>query len=467
MEFALLRFEWIVIGIIVLLLIGKLSDLDQKPYFIPLVHILLGINIIVGLLPLAPGEAFGGFFRTNVTINFEKNVLNIALLLISLMGSEWLKKTTLQAEHYILLLTSMLGIFLMLSSTHILPFYLGIEMSTIPLAALANFETSSQKSSEAGIKLILSSAFATAVMLFGISLLYGACGSLFFNDLTSAMQVDPLHLIAFVFFISGVFFKMSVVPFHLWTADVYEGAPTAATNYLASVSKAAIVFVLFNILFRIFGQIQQAWTLAISILAALSMTLGNLFALRQENIKRLLAFSSITQVGYILVAFIGFSSHSFSAVFYFLVVYLLSNITAFGVVGLVENATGKATLNVFRGLYTRNPSYALFMAIALFSLAGIPPTAGFFGKIFLLTAGIHPMYYWLLVVAGINLILSLYNYLRVVRIMFIDESEATAEPIPANLLYFLTLFICTVLIIAFSFIPHIYTLGQEWYSYIR
>jgi len=467
MEFALLRFEWIVIGIIVLLLIGKLSDLDQKPYFIPLVHLLLGINIIVGLLPLAPGEAFGGFFRTNVTINFEKNVLNIALLLISLMGSEWLKKTTLQAEHYILLFTSMLGIFLMLSSTHILPFYLGIEMSTIPLAALANFETSSQKSSEAGIKLILSSAFATAVMLFGISLLYGACGSLFFNDLTSAMQVDPLHLIAFVFFISGVFFKMSVVPFHLWTADVYEGAPTAVTNYLASISKAAIVFVLFNILFTIFGQLHEAWMMVVSLLAAMSMTIGNLFALRQKNIKRLLAFSSIAQVGYILVAFIGFSSHSVGAVFYFLIIYLLSNITAFGIVGLVENATGQTSLETYKGLYSRNPSYALFMAIALFSLAGIPPTAGFFGKIFLLTAGIKPLYFWLLVVAGVNLILSLYNYLRIVRIMFIDESDATIEAIPSNRVYYWTMFTCTLLIIAFSFVPFVYHMGQEWYSYFR
>lgn len=467
MEFTLLRFEWMIMGLIVLLLIGKLSDLDQKPFFIPIVHILLVINILTGLLPLASGEAFGGFFRTNAIITFEKNILNIALLPVSVMGVGWLKKTNVKAEDYILLLTSMLGIFVMLSSTHILPFYLGFEMSTIPLAALANFETSSQKSSEAGIKLILSSAFATAVMLFGISLLYGACGSLFFSDLAAAIQQQPLYLSAFVFFISGVFFKMSVVPFHLWTADVYEGSPTSVTNYLASISKAAIVFVLFNILFKIFGQLHEAWMLVVSLLAAMSMTIGNLFALRQENIKRLLAFSSIAQVGFILVAFIGFSSHSLGAVFYFIIVYLLSNITAFGIVGLVENTTGKTDLKTYKGLYSRNPSYALFMAIALFSLAGIPPTAGFFGKIFLLTAGIHPTYYWLLAVAGINLILSLYNYLRVVRIIFIDDSDTTIEAIPSNRVYYWTMFTCTLLIIAFSFVPLVYHVGQEWYSYFR
>ncbi|HPO65962.1 MAG TPA: proton-conducting transporter membrane subunit, partial [Bacteroidales bacterium] len=236
MDFTLLRFEWVLIGIIVVLLVGKLTDIDKKPYFIPLINLLLVVNILLGFVPMPHGEAFGNFFRTNSLIAFEKNILNIALLLISVMGNEWLKKTTVQAEHYILLLTSMLGIFLMLSSTHILPFYLGLEMSTIPLAALANFEMSSQKSSEAGIKLILSSAFSTAIMLFGISLLYGVSGSLYFNDLANAMQSQPLHLAAFIFFISGVFFKMSVVPFHLWTADVYEGAPTAVTNYLASIS---------------------------------------------------------------------------------------------------------------------------------------------------------------------------------------------------------------------------------------
>ncbi|MGC8823205.1 MAG: NADH-quinone oxidoreductase subunit N [Bacteroidales bacterium] len=467
MEFALLRFEWIVIGIILVVLIGKLTDLDQKPFFVPFVNLLLFINILVGLIPMPSGSAFGGFFNLNPSITFEKNVLNIALLLVSVMGSQWIKKTTVQAEHYLLLLTSILGMFLMLSSTHILPFYLGLEMSTIPLAALANFETSSQKSSEAGIKLILSSAFATAIMLFGISLMYGVTGSLYFNHLATAMQNQPLHLAAFIFFISGVFFKMSVVPFHLWTADVYEGAPTTVTNYLASVSKAAIVFVLFNILFKIFGQLHQAWALVISLLAVLSMTVGNLFALRQENIKRLLAFSSISQVGYILVAYLGFSPDSFGAIFYFIVVYLLSNITAFGVVGLVENSTGKATLDVYRGLYHRNPSYALFLAIALFSLAGIPPTAGFFGKIFLLTASVQPAYYWVLAFAGANLILSLYNYLRIVRTMFIDNDSSDLATIPVHGLYLWTMGLCTLLILAFSFFPHVYAWGVEWYNFVR
>ncbi|MGC8802815.1 MAG: NADH-quinone oxidoreductase subunit N, partial [Bacteroidales bacterium] len=239
------------------------------------------------------------------------------------------------------------------------------------------------------------------------------------------------------------------------------------TNYLASVSKAAIVFVLFNILFKIFGQLHQAWALVISLLAVLSMTVGNLFALRQENIKRLLAFSSISQVGYILVAYLGFSPDSFGAIFYFIVVYLLSNITAFGVVGLVENSTGKATLDVYRGLYHRNPSYALFLAIALFSLAGIPPTAGFFGKIFLLTASVQPAYYWVLAFAGANLILSLYNYLRIVRTMFIDNDSSDLATIPVHGLYLWTMGLCTLLILAFSFFPHVYAWGVEWYNFVR
>ncbi|MCX7987106.1 MAG: NADH-quinone oxidoreductase subunit N [Bacteroidales bacterium] len=467
MEFALLRFEWIIIGIIVLLLISKLTDFDQKDYFIPIVNFLLLLNVLAGLMPMPSGEAFGHFFRTNLSVVFQKNLLNLALLLISILGREWLNKTSLKSEHYILLLTSILGIFLMLSSNHILPFYLGIEMSTIPLAALANFESSSQKSSEAGIKLILSSAFATAIMLFGISLLYGSSGELYFGALASSLHLQPLHLAAFVFFITGVFFKLSVVPFHLWTADVYEGAPTSVTNYLASVSKVAIVFVLFNIFFRIFGQLTQAWMLVIAILSVLSMTIGNLFALRQENIKRLLAFSSITQVGYILVAYIGFSPHSYGAVLYFVIVYLLSNITAFGVVGKVENVYGSNSLKSFKGLYQQSPANALFMSTALFSLAGIPPTAGFFGKIFLLTAGIHPMFYWVLAIAGANLILSLYNYLRIVRVMFIDNNEYSESQFSSDALYFWSMTITTLLIFALSFIPGIYSFGITWFNFIR
>ncbi len=237
---SLLRYEWIITLIILLLIIFKLNDLDQKSRtFMGIMQTLLLLNFVAGLLPLDQGTLFTGFFRTTTLISWEKNILNLGLLLISLTSGKWVSAQANKVEFYILLLASMLGVFTMLSSGHILTLYLGLEMSTIPLAALANFNRSMKNSSEAGVKLILSSAFSTGIMLFGISLLYGATGNLGFEWIISHLQVNALTLLAFTFILAGFAFKMSIVPFHLWTADVYEGSPVPITNYLSVISKGS------------------------------------------------------------------------------------------------------------------------------------------------------------------------------------------------------------------------------------
>jgi len=453
----LLRFEVIIALIIFILLIMKLNDADNKvKAFLTVANILLVLNFVAGFIPIGEGALFSGFFKTSGLIVLEKNILNLGLMLISFTAYTWLLNNKNRIEFYILLLSSVLGVYTMISSGHILTLYLGLEMSTIPLAALANFNKSLKNSAEAGLKLILSSAFSTGIMLFGISLLYGAVGNLGFEYVAAHLQPDMLTLFAFTFIVAGFAFKMSIVPFHLWTADVYEGSPVAVTSFLSVISKGSVIFVFVSVLYTLFAGLKEAWVYEITILAILSMTIGNLFAMRQQNIKRLLAFSSISQVGFVLVGIAGASVTGTSASIYFVLIYMMSNIAAFGVIGAIADTTGKETLSSYKGLYKASPFYALVLAMSLFSLGGVPPTAGFFGKLFLLTSGMGNGLYVLLAFAAMNLVLSLYNYLRVVKIMFIDEAEETLPVIGKNFFLTVALVICVTGILAIGFIPPIY-----------
>jgi NADH-quinone oxidoreductase subunit N len=453
----MLRFEVIITLIIFLLLIMKLNDADNKAkVFLSVINVLLLLNFIAGFLPIGEGALFSGFFKTSGLIVLEKNILNLGLMLISFTAYTWLLNNKNRIEFYVLLLSSVLGVYTMISSGHILTLYLGLEMSTIPLAALANFNKSMKNSAEAGLKLILSSAFSTGIMLFGISLLYGAVGNLGFDYVTAHIHPDMLTLFAFTFIVAGFAFKMSIVPFHLWTADVYEGSPVSITSFLSVISKGSVIFVFVSVLYTLFAPLKEAWVYEITILAILSMTVGNLFAMRQQNIKRLLAFSSISQVGFVLVGIAGASATGTSAAIYFVLIYMMSNIAAFGVIGAISDTTGKETLSAYKGLYKHSPFYALVLAMSLFSLGGVPPTAGFFGKLFLLTSGMGNGLYVLLAFAAMNLVLSLYNYLRVVKIMFIDEAEETLPVIGKNFFLTVALVICITGILAIGFIPPIY-----------
>ncbi len=452
-----LRFEGIIALIIFLLLVLKLNDADDRvPVFMNGINIILLLNFLIGLFPMANGALFNNFFQTTTLIVFEKNILNFGVMLISFTSTTWLSGNKNRIEFYILLLSSLLGAFVMLSSGHVLMLYLGLEMSTIPVAALANFNKTQRNSSEAAIKLILSSAFSSGILLFGISLLYGAVGNLSFEHVIANLHPDALTLFAFTFILGGFAFKMSIVPFHLWTADVYEGSPVGVTNYLSVISKGSVIFVFISVLYVLFGTLKQAWLFEIAILSVLSMTVGNLFALRQQNIKRLLAFSSITQVGFVLVGIAGASKAGTTASVYFVLIYLISNIAAFGVIGAISDATGKENLSAYKGLYKSNPFLALVFALSLFSLAGIPPTAGFFGKLFLLTSGMGSGIYVLLAFAAANLVLSLYNYLRVVKTMFIDQAEEAIEPVKRSWPLTTALIICAIGLLILGFIPSVY-----------
>jgi NADH-quinone oxidoreductase subunit N len=218
-------------------------------------------------------------------------------------------------------------------------------------------------------------------------------------------------------------FKISIVPFHLWAADVYEGAPINVTSYLSVISKGAAVFILMMILYKVFTPIVEMWQDVLWVTSVLTMTVGNLFALRQKNLKRFLAFSSISQAGFIFLGIIGSSELGMSSVIFFALVYIFSNLGAFGVVAAIANATGKENMDDYDGLYRTNPKLSLVMMLALFSLAGIPPVAGFFGKFFLFTAAAQQGFYYLVLIALLNTIISLYYYLLIIKAMFLTKSD--------------------------------------------
>ena len=416
--------------------------------------ILFAIITIVGFLPSPSGTLFGGMYESSGTRLLMKNILNIGALLIFIQSVTWLRKDENSEkvnEYFLLLLSTLVGMNFMISAGHFLMFYIGIELATIPIAALAAFDRYKNKSAEAGIKLILSSALSSGILLYGLSMIYGTTGTLYFKEVGALFGNNNLQILGFIFFFAGMAFKISIVPFHLWTADVYEGAPVNITSYLSVISKGAAVFVLIILLFTVFPLIIATWQKTIYVTAILTMTIGNLFAIRQQNLKRFLAFSSISQAGYILLGFIGGTQLGMASVIYYMLVYIFSNLGVFGVVIAISNATGKENIDDYNGLYQTNPKLSLVMILALFSLAGIPPVAGFFGKFFLFTAAAQNGYYLLVLIAVLNTIISLYYYLLIVKAMFINKNETPIEKFRSDLPTKFALGLCVAGIVVIGF----------------
>ncbi len=431
-SFLLMRHEILLLAITLLLIVGEIFiPKHKKGSIVHLALFLFGIHTVVGFLAIEESSLFGGMFQTNNLIHFFKNTLNIGVLVLLLQSADWIQEKIVQknkgTEFFILMFSSLLGMYFMISAGDFLMFYLGLELATLPVAALAAYETSKRISSEAGIKFILSAGFASGVALFGISLLYATTGSIYFNEVMEVITSNNLTVLAFILFFTGLSFKISLVPFHFWTADVYEGAPISVASYLSVISKGAAAFILMILLFTVLRPLMHVWENIIYVVAIATMTIGNLFALRQKNMKRFLAYSSIAQAGFILLGLIAGTQLGAATVVYFILIYIFSNLAAFGVVQAISLKTGKENMDDYNGLYRTNPKLSLVMMLALFSLAGIPPVAGFFGKFFLFTAAASQGYYFLVFIAVVNATISLYYYLLVIRAMFIRNSD---HPIP-------------------------------------
>jgi NADH-quinone oxidoreductase subunit N len=452
-----LRQELQVIIIIFLLLFVKVGATEYKTGVVLIwVNVLLLVNFVLGFFPVSDAILFSGMYHTNRLVALEKDILNLGTLIISLQAYDWLKGHRQVPEFYMLLLATLVGFFFMISAGNLLMFYLGLELSTIPLAALSSFDLEKRQSSEGAMKFILSAAFSSALLLFGISLLYGATGTLAFDAIGPQLDGSALQLFAFILILSGFAFKVSAVPFHLWTADVYEGSPVTVTAYLSVISKGAVFFIFVQVLYTVFKPLAINWYRILILLSVLSMTVGNLFALRQERLKRLLAFSSIAQSGFILAGVIGSSRAGEASVIYFILVYIFSNLGAFGVVSLISAQTGKESISDYRGLYTNNKVLSWVMAISLFSLAGIPPTAGFFGKFFLLLAGAGKGNYVYIGIAALNMVVSLYYYLRVIKAIFMDKQEQPIGRLNIPLLPNIAFVVCVAGIVVTGLVGSIY-----------
>lgn len=428
--FLLMRHE-IVLAISIIILILADIFIDDKKKVGVVAIVLFAIHTVIGFFPMETGTLFGEMFVTNPLIAAFKNILNIGVLLILMIGSSWVNAKMLPmkkvGEFYILMLSSLLGMFYMISSGHFIMLYLGLELATLPVAALASYNVFNRKSSEAGIKLILSAALSSGMLLFGITIMYALSGTLYFSEMAGNVGYSYLSLLGLIMVFSGMAFKISLVPFHFWTADVYEGSPTPVASYLSVISKGAAVFILMILLFKVFPDMKWAWTYLLYGISILTMFVGNFFALRQQNLQRFLAFSSVAQAGFIMMGFLSADSIAVSAVVYFVAIYVLSNIVIFGAVQLIGLASGKWNIDDYNGLYRTNPMISLALMVGLFSLAGIPPISGFFGKFFLYVVAASQEYYWLIFIAVANVTVSLYYYLLVIRAAFLRQSD---DPIP-------------------------------------
>lgn len=425
-----MRQELVLLAVILLLVILEIF-MDNKKALVNIAIAFFTVHTLIGFIPLEDGTLFGGMFHTSQLIHLFKNVLNIGVLIILLQSAEWIKKEIVaqhkSTEFFLMMLSSLLGMYYMISSGDFLMFYLGLELSALPIAALVAFETSKRVSAEAGIKFILSAALASGTSVFGVSLIYATTGSIYFSDVAELLTYSNLSLVGFIFFFSGLAFKISLVPFHFWTADVYEGAPIPVASYLSVISKGSAVLILMIILFTVMKPFELVTSKLLYIVSIATMFIGNLFALRQQNMKRFLAFSSIAQAGFILLGILSNDQLGISTVVYFVSIYVFTNLAAFGVIQAISTETGKENMDDYNGLYRTNPKLSLVMMLALFSLAGIPPVAGFFGKFFLFTAAASQGLYFLVFIAVVNVTISLYYYLLVVRAMFLRRSD---HPIP-------------------------------------
>jgi len=406
------------------------SERIKDRYFYLVACIEFAVLTVWGFLIQPPsGEAFGGMYVSSDLTVLMKNILNIATLIVFLQAYSWLKEEARirRSEFFTITLVTLLGMYLMISAGNFMMLYIGMETASLPLACLAAFNKYKEKSAEAGVKYILIAALSSGIMLFGLSFLYGALGSFYFSDMTLKVAGEPLTILGFVFFFGGLGFKLSLVPFHLWAADVYEGAPTNVTAYLSVVSKGAAAFALIFVLYKVFGGIEVVWQTILWWLSVVTITLGNLFAIRQTDIKRFFAYSSISQAGYILLGIIAGNAQGMEATVFYVFVYLFSNLAVFAVISAVEYASGgKTSIAAFNGLYGSNPKLSLLMTFAVFSLGGIPPFAGFFSKFLIFMAAGSVGQYLLVFIALLNTVVSLFYYLLIVKAMFIKKGESDA-----------------------------------------
>lgn len=482
------------LSLIAAFLLIFISDLflptKYRHWLKPIACILLGINLVLNIVP-DEVELFGGMYHSTPLASVMKSILCFGTILIFMQTSPWLDGAETEhkkGEYFILSASTLVGIYFMLSAGHFLLFFLGLELATIPLACLIAFDKYKDNSAEAGAKFILSALFSSGLFLYGISMIYGTVGTLYFKDIVAGINGSPLQILSLVFVFSGLAFKLSLVPFHLWTADAYQGAPTPVTAFLSVISKGAAAFALMSILLNVFTNMTEIWAEMLCVVIVATITIANLFAIRQSNLKRFMAFSSISQAGYIMLAVVSGTPMGLASLVYYILVYMASNIAVFGVINSIENNSirlggscsiidptnndgtglskdakakldndyGVVDMNQYNGLYKTNPKLSIIMTLAMFSLAGIPPFAGFFSKFFVFASAFNSGFYITVFIALVNTIISLYYYLLVVKAIFITPNDNPVPFFKSNASLKASLLICLFGILALGITSGVY-----------
>ncbi len=413
----------------------------------------LFIAMIVSLLFGRPGEAvtvLGGMIRFDWLGFFFKMLFMFAGAATALLLMDH-DRAGHRGESYVLLLASLLGMNLMAVSTDLVMLYLAIETASIPLYVLSGFLLNDERSTEGGFKYLLFGTVASTIMLYGFSLLFGFSGTTNLSEIAAMFttgNISPFVGFGVIILLAvGLGFKVSLVPFHFWAPDVYQGAPTPIAGYLSTASKAAGLAVVLRLFFAALPDFASTWTLVFAALAAITMTVGNLLALPQTNIKRLLAYSSVSHAGYALIGVVAFNQLGATSVVFYLAAYIVTNLLAFGLVMAFSRITGLEEITDYAGLSRRNPFMALMMLAAFLSLAGMPPFGGFVAKVFVFAAGVQADYTWLVVVGIINSIIGVYYYLNVLKYVYLyrmPNEDEEQHPVPLTRPYTIALVVLTI-----------------------
>ena len=432
--------EIFVLGMLCFILIADLflaDDLRYISYSLTLLTLVGAAIITATTFTHTPVLAWSNMFVDDSLADVLKLFLYGAVGTVLIYARSYIQLRGLyRGEFFVLMLFAMLGMMVMISGSHFLTLYLGLELLSLSLYALVALQRDSKVACEAAMKYFVLGAIASGMLLYGLSMLYGATGTLEIAKvaatLPSVHHLDTVLVFGLVFTIAGLAFKLGVVPFHMWIPDVYHGAPTAVTLFIGSAPKLAAFAFVMRLLIDGLGGLSLDWQPMLALMAVLSMAIGNITAIAQTNLKRMLAYSTISHMGFLLLGFLAASDNGYSAAMFYVVVYVIMSLGSFGMILLLSRAGFEADkLEDFKGLNRRSPWYAFLMLLLMVSMAGIPPTVGFYAKLSVLQAALQADYLWLVVAAVLLSVIGAYYYLRIVKLMYFDEPLDTA-PIQAQ-----------------------------------
>jgi NADH-quinone oxidoreductase subunit N len=391
----------------------------------------------------------------NYAVAFTSVILVIAFLWF-LMAEGFFKEESNQSDHFALVLFALVGAVMMVSYTNMTMLFLGIEILSIPMYILAGSKKDDVASNEAAFKYLIMGAFATGFLLFGITLIYGATGSFDLSEIATAVSTaqgarSSIFYVGVLLMLVGMAFKVSAAPFHFWAPDVYHGAPTVITAFMATIVKTAAFAAFLRLFHTTFAGVGGTWMNIVWVMAALTLLVGNITAVLQTSTKRMLAYSSVAHAGYMLLALLAGNSYSNSAILFYTAAYSIGSIATFCIVSIISNAKGNDGVYSFNGLGKSNPLLAFVMTVALLSLAGIPPTAGFFAKYYIFTSALMAGNSGLVLIAIIASLVGVYYYFRIIIAMYFKESNSETVPVETN--HKLLLIFITIAIIALGLFP--------------